>query len=368
MQVTRDQALAFRVQVQELDRAGPRALTDAAVLDLGVQDTGDGAAWALANRGVEVTRDEVGSRRFSEDLVLVWSLRGAPHLYRRSDVAGVAAATRPYSDADAAKRIFDAAKPLREAGISPTEALSVVAGLMQEIVTEPTVKGDVSGRLTGRLEQPYLRWCRPCATTHVYEQPFRLSALQAGLELEPGTSPPVLRRIDGCSGATSAVPERLDVVRACLHLLGPTTPAHVAGYVDAPVREIKARWPEDAVALELDGERRWALADDLPTLEAAEPDPSLVRLLGPHDLFLQVRDRELVVPAAERRRQLWVVLGRPGAILQGSDVVGTWRPRASGASLRLLVDRWADVPDGAITEQAERLAAHRGLAFAGRLD
>ena len=48
---------------------------------------------------------------------LAWTLRGAPHAYRRSEAAAVAAAVAPWSEADAAKRIFDASKPLRDAGI-----------------------------------------------------------------------------------------------------------------------------------------------------------------------------------------------------------------------------------------------------------
>src|SRR4051794_22350481 len=107
--VTREQVLAFRLRAQQLDRdAG--SLDDTAVLDLGVQDTGpDGGRWALANRGV----DDVPG----DALATVWTIRGAPHLYRRADLPGVAAATAPFSDADAGKRIYDAAKPLKAAGI-----------------------------------------------------------------------------------------------------------------------------------------------------------------------------------------------------------------------------------------------------------
>ncbi len=52
----RTEALAYRIRAQQLDRAmAPRGLTDADILDFGVQDTGrDGASWALANRGVPV--------------------------------------------------------------------------------------------------------------------------------------------------------------------------------------------------------------------------------------------------------------------------------------------------------------------------
>src|SRR3954463_11950395 len=174
--VTRADVLGFRVRAQQLERASG-TLADTAVLDLGVQDTGpDGAAWALAVRGVE---GPVGS----PDLAPAWTPRGAPHLYRRADLPGVAAATAPFSDADAGMRIYDAAKPLRAAGIGIVEALDAVAGEMRSLVPAPMVKGEVSGRLAERMPEPYLRYCRPCAATHLYEQPFRLAALRAGLEL-----------------------------------------------------------------------------------------------------------------------------------------------------------------------------------------
>ncbi|MGO8610075.1 hypothetical protein ACC848_44805, partial [Rhizobium johnstonii] len=73
----------------------------------------------------------------------------------------------------------------------------------------------------------------------------RLAALRAGLELEPGTSPPVLRPVPGF--APAAPSDRLDVVRAYLRLLGPATPAQVAGYLDAALTDVQARWPADAV-------------------------------------------------------------------------------------------------------------------------
>ncbi|MFG1764929.1 hypothetical protein ACGFIH_16455 [Micromonospora parva] len=53
--VDRHQVVNFRVRAQQLDR-DEGTLADTAVLDLGVQNTGpDGARWALAVRGVDVT-------------------------------------------------------------------------------------------------------------------------------------------------------------------------------------------------------------------------------------------------------------------------------------------------------------------------
>ena len=355
LRVSREQVLRFRVAAQQLGRSGSHA--DAAILDLGAQNTGpDGALWALEIRGASVPED---------DLVLAWSLRGAPHLYRRAEAAQVAAAVAPWSEADAAKRIFDAARPLTRAGIPVLEALDRVAAEMRDIASRPVGKGEMSTALGARLEEPYLRWCNSCQATHSYEQPFRLSALRAGLELEPGTSPPVLRRIPGWRGPAAGVPEHLDPVRAVLRLLGPADAKQVAGYVDSPVKEVRARWPEDVVPVEVDGQRLDVLAGDLDALVAAPPSRA-VCLLGPFDLFLQGRDRELVVPDAAARKDLWRTLGRPGGVLVGGEVVGSWRPRSKGRRLQVAVTIWAggDIPAGA-AEEAERLAAFRGQAFDG---
>ncbi len=365
MTISRTQVLSYRVHVQQLDRSGAHQVTDAAILDLGVQDTGtDGAGWALANRGVDPSQ----AASPGTGLLLAWTLRGAPHFYRRADVAHVALATAPYSEADAAKRVFDAAKPLRAAAIDVRDGLRTVADQMRDLVTHPMAKGEMSTRLTERLDKPYLRHCRPCRAIHTYEQPFRLAALQAGLELQPGTSPPVLQRIPDWTGPADQVPDSLDAVRAYLRFLGPATPQQVAAYLDAPVKDVKARWPQDAVEVSVEGAHRWLLAPDLPALESSTVALDEVRLLSPYDLFLQARDRELLVPDAGRRKQLWVVLGRPGAVLAGGGIVGTWRPRTSGRKLRLAVDAWSPLPEQAVLVEGERLAAHRGVSFHGLTD
>jgi hypothetical protein len=355
--MTRAQVLGFRVRAQELDRApGTAGVEDVAVLDIGVQDTGpDGGLWALAVRGVDV------AALAGDELATVWSIRGAPHLYRRADLPAVAAAVAPFSDADAGKRIYDASRPLKAAGIGNLAALDVVAAAMRRVVRTPTVKGEVSTQVTRLLDKPYLRFCRGCDATHPYEMTFRLAALRAGLELEAGTSPPVLRRIRGGLKPAATVPERLDVIRGYLRLLGPATHKHVADYLDAPVTDVRAHWPADAVPVSVAGEKRWLLAGDAG---AAASPVRVTRLLGPYDLFLQARDRPLLVAEPARARTLWPALGRPGAVLVDGEIAGTWRPRSSGGKLRLAVEVWAAASAAtrrAVQEQAERLAAFRGV-------
>ena len=127
---------------------------------------------------------------------------------------------------------------------------------MRSVVTGPMVKGEVSTRMTALMDPPYLRFWRPCNTTHMYEMPFRLAALRAGLELEADASPPVLRPVPGFKRAAESSP-RYDVVRAYLRMLGPGTPKLVAGHLDAPVKDVIACSPDDVVEVSVGGEPRW---------------------------------------------------------------------------------------------------------------
>ena len=321
----RSEALAHRIHAQQLDRAETaRAITDADVFDFGVQDTGrDGASWALANRGVPVR--DAAELEASPDVALAWTLRAAPHYYRRADLPEVLIATSPLSDQDAAKRVIGADKPLKEAGIPTLTGLTEVATQLRQVVTRPMAKGEVSTRLTKRLDAPYLRYCGACQATHSWEVPFRVGTLYAGLELEPGTSPPVLHRIaswpkrrPGPAPDPMAAPQSLQPIRNYLRFLGPATPNDVAAFLDSPVGEIKKHWPEDALAVSVDGRQGWVLGE----IGEIDHDQELLRLLGGFDLFLQGKDRDVIVPDRAKHKALWPILGRPGAVLLGTEIVG----------------------------------------------
>jgi hypothetical protein len=362
--IERQQVRHYRVHAQQLDREHG-AVADTAVLDLGAQDTGpDGALWTLQVRGVD-TAGLGAAADHHEDLVWLWTLRGAPNCYRRADVEQIAAAVAPWSEADAAKRVLNATKPLKDAGITVLDALEAVAAQMRTIVKEPMVKGELSTRLHEAMPEPYQRYCKACDAVHLYEMTFRLAAVRAGLELVPDTSPPVLQPMPGFTVAP-AFEDRLDPVRAYLHLLGPATHKQVAEYVDAPVREVQARWPEDAVEVQVDGETRWMLEADVEALQSAEAHAT--RLLGPYDLYLQARDRATLVTDPAKVKALWPVLGRPGAVLIDGEIAGLWRPRKAGKKFTVAVEPWRDLEPAErklVEVEAEKLAAFRGTALTG---
>ena len=376
VEIGRSGVLAFRLARQQVTDADSADDLDGDVelLDYGVQDTGtDGGEWALRIRGAQ--RD---ARRTD---VLAWTIRGAPHRYRRSDLDEIVVASAPLSEADAAARIYDAAKPLKAAGLAVLDALTTVAAAMREIVTAPTPKGELSRQLTLSLGGPYVRFCRPCDVVHVYEMPFRLAALQAGLQLDPGTSPPVLRPIEGLEPSlfrrpASGAHPRFDVIRNYLRFYGPARIADAARFLDAPARAVRASWPTDTVEVQVTDEPpgaprtpRFVLSEDLGVLRAASQGGAAgTRLLGPFDPFLQLRDRHLLVPDEARRKELWRTLGRPGALLHDGELRGTWRPSTKNRKLTIAVSPWEPLSEPVrrrFEAEAGRLADHRGLPLGG---
>ncbi len=104
--------------------------------------------------------------------------------------------------------------------------------------------------------------------------------------------------------------------------------------------------------------------DDLSTT----PEPTGCHLLGPYDLYLQCRDRDLLVADEARRQSLWPVLGRPGAILNHGEIIGEWRPKAMGKKFTLRVNAWEKLTTktrAAVDVQGELLAEYRGASYAG---
>lgn len=125
---------------------------------------------------------------------------------------------------------------------------------------------------------------------------------------------------------------RLELARRYLHVLGPATAAGFSAW--AGIKPPGARSALEALAAAgelLDvgtpiGEG-WILAADEASFRRPADAPAPARLLPSGDAFylLQGIDRQLLVPDARRRSELWTSRVWPGAVLVGGDVVGTWR-------------------------------------------
>lgn len=362
-QLTREQVIAYRIAAQGLHREAS-AVDELGVLDIGVQEAmGHPASVIFAARVREASAAADAEVGPGHALALAWTLRGAPHVHHRADLDRVARALWPLSEADATARLNETGPSIAKKGMSALEQFETAVRAMREVVKSPTVKGVVSTEVTKRIPKAMWRDCRPCKTHHISDSAMRAAAPAAGLELEPGTSPPVLLRRRG-----ARLPKRSDpkavaaLAMQYLTYLGPATDAEFAGYLEARRTDVASAWPDDLDEVSVDGRTAWLPSGRVDALRSA-PEPDLVRLLGPFDPYLQARDRNLIVPDKAVHKALWPVLGRPGALLADGEIVGTWRTKSSGAKLTVTVEAFGPLPASvwkAVDQEAERVATVRG--------
>lgn len=361
MNVSREQVIAYRAEAQQLHRTG-KQVRSLDVLDIGVQEAaGEQARLTFDARLPNPPKPDV----FGPDtsLALVWSLRGAPHVHRRTELAALAGALYPLSEQHAAARLNETGPSVKRAGIAALDQFTTAVEAMRDVVRKPMAKGAVSTAVTNAVPAPMRRSCRACGTSHISDSAMRASFLAAGLELQPATSPPVLQRRTGARVTTKPDLKALTkLIRAYLTLLGPATPAHAAGYLEARRADIEAAWPDDLVEVQVGKSNAWLPAQAEKAL-ASPREPDLVRLLGAFDPYLQARDREVIVPDTSVHKALWPVLGRPGALFVDGEVAGTWRPKAAGKKLTLVVETFSPVSAatwGRVDAEADRVRAVRG--------
>ncbi len=349
--------LAHRVVTHGLGRTTTTA-DELRLLDLGALDTGP-----VGVGGTLVARLGRAGLQQPEDWIRVWSVRGAPHWYRPRDLLPTARALWPADAGDAKPRLLGVGAALTKAGLDPLEELRLAATALREVVRRPTAKGDASAAVTRALPPEHSYACRACQATHIHDHLMRMAALPAGLQLTPGTSPPVLARIPRWPGVPKEQVGATNVVEAYLRLQGPATPATVAAHLQTSQRAVKAAWPAGLAEVRVDGTAMWLPEADLPALQDA-PRPELVRLLPSCDPWIVARDRELVLPDPARRKALWPVIGQPGAVLVDGEVVGTWRTKAAPKHLGIEVTPFARLRRptlAAFDEEADLVARARGV-------
>ena len=365
LDVDREQVLAHRIAAQGLhrDQPDPAGLT---VFDLGLQTTQrDTAAISLAARlpGPITEESFVADARF----VLAWTHRGAPHFHRADEIGRVTAALVPLDEDDAMARMGWQRKQVEAAGMGATEGLFTAAKAIRKVVTRTMTKGAVSAAVTKIIPDGLSYWCRGCQATHILEQVMRLAAIHGGVRLEAGAQPATLAPLAGRPRMrTTPDPEAATaVVRDYLHLHGPATPKEAATFVGTTAKIVREMWPDDLAEVRVAGRTACLPAADVAALENP-PEPDLVRLLPPWDPFLQSRDRAVLVPDRARQKEVWKILGNPGALLAGGEVAGVWRSKGSGRTrLDFTITAFDPLPPSAraaAEAEAERVATTRGFA------
>jgi hypothetical protein len=134
----------------------------------------------------------------------------------------------------------------------------------------------------------------------------------------------------------------LELACRYLHVFGPATPEGFAKWAGIGGRKAVGAFDDlggERIPVRTPSGDAWILAGDEPTIREPPGPAAPARLLPSGDAYtlgMTSADRALLVPDANRRRELWTPRVWPGALLVAGNVVGTWR-RAQG---RVTIQTW----------------------------
>jgi DNA glycosylase AlkZ-like len=133
-----------------------------------------------------------------------------------------------------------------------------------------------------------------------------------------------------------------ELARRYLHVFGPATAdgfARWAGISRRSAANAFASLEGSLLPVRSPLGDEWLLADDEPTMRAAQTAAAPARLLPSGDAYflLDGAERELLVPRADQRPRLWTSRVWPGALLVEGEIRGTWRR----ANHIVRIDAWA---------------------------
>lgn len=385
MDITPEQVRAHRLRAHHLDRRYPASRILEAAGACGLQNSPPGG-WetALFQRlegcSLPLLRDALYRDRA---LLQAWSIRGVPlvfpagesgvflspllaregecpWIYTRGITAALDFVGMSFDEAHA--RVREAARCLDGTTVRSKEALDqlladrVGAQLPPEqraLWDSPSMYGRPDRQTVGGAAVSFL--LRPCSFASLVvfgrreENSPTFTSFRRWLGREPSPCPQ----------------GEAELVRRFLHCYGPAAPADLQAWLGSSPQQAKRLWSAAAEEMEpvrVLGRTRWALIRDRDSLTAPPEQPGRLILLGPHDPYLDLRDRWVVLPDPALQRRVWRTVSNPGALVQGGKILGTWTAKVRGERMGLRIDAWDDLTTWQrrqAEEQAQAYAAFR---------
>ncbi|HVX45031.1 MAG TPA: crosslink repair DNA glycosylase YcaQ family protein [Mycobacteriales bacterium] len=293
MRVSREQAIAYRLQVNHLaTRMAPGSYPEAAHVAL--QDTVPRSA--LLSLHARVSGCEPAAWE-DPRLVQTYSPRAAVHVVPERDL-GVFTIGRLPDDPEERRATEDLAERIcRVAGPDWMDRRDLPAELQPELRRAVT---------TGRL---VIRW--DTRSIRIRQVP-----------------PPAIERDDA----------RLELCRRHIHAFGPTNPVALAWWAGISTADARNTWERlagELIEVTVDEQPAWILAADEPAVRSAEPAAG-VRLLPAEELrlFGVDRTRTFVAPSREAVPPFYDTF-HPHGLVVGGRVVGSWGRRQGAVDIRV---------------------------------
>lgn len=161
-----------------------------------------------------------------------------------------------------------------------------------------------------------------------------------------------------------------ELARRFLHAYGPATPRAFADWLGSTPAQAKRLWQQIEEELEpvtAAGKKAFILQSDRESFRCADTEEALL-LLGPHDPYLDIRDRAILLEDTAAQRQVWRTVGNPGVILKAGKIIGIWKTRTQRENLSVSTTLWEPLSapeQRELERQIEGYASFRGLALQG---
>ena len=353
MSITANQVLQFRLRAHHLDRKRPLSRLEDVAGACGLQNSPPGA-WetALFFRLEGCTRAHLESALYQEKRLLqAWSYRGAPVVFPATQSAVFLSALAAH-EGEAPwiyTRGISLALDALQLNFETLLAHTIQAAALLD--NRAIVRKEALDRALAQAIEPDL----PASRLAAWRAPSMYDTKGGGQTVGEAAVSFLLRpcsflgrvvfgeRQGACPTFTSYrnwlgreltdIPDASQALaRKFLHCYGPTTPGALETWLGCSPRQAKRIWHSVEDEIEpvlLDGKRRYILAQDQAALAVPADDAGTIRLLGPHDPYLDARDRELLLPDAAQRKRIWKTVGNPGVILKDGKIAGQWTANPS---------------------------------------
>lgn len=177
-------------------------------------------------------------------LVSMWSVRGAPHAHRASQLDLVRDALAPLSSDDGGSKFVNAVQEVAEA--------------MGKIVTSKTAKGDVSQEVADSVSATLVQYCERCQARHVPDGLFRAAGRQAQLVIGPEEERATMLYPRPQVQQEQVEHPREHLLRAYFRVNGPTSRTHYRDWQQVGSIGVGELWDElgdHLVRVQVDGKR-----------------------------------------------------------------------------------------------------------------
>lgn len=138
------------------------------------------------------------------------------------------------------------------------------------------------------------------------------------------------------------VPE-YKLVRKYLHCFGPASIDGFADWLGCSSAQAERIWQtviDEIEPVSVSGKERYVLSDDKDLLLSPPQPERKIHLLGGHDPYLGLQDRNVVLENKAKQKQIWQTVSNPGTVLWQGEIVGMWKGKKKGKGLEIEATLW----------------------------